>query len=147
MATVAAPSSAEPLVAVRSEPLSVDEVLGAVGGDASGGTALFVGTVRDTDGGRHVTALRYDAHPRAEAVMRSVVARIAADPAVHRVAAVHRVGDLAVGDVAVIVAAACGHRDEAFTAARRLIDEIKAEVPIWKLQRFDDGGAEWVGAP
>jgi molybdopterin synthase catalytic subunit len=65
---------------------------------------------------------------------------------VYRVAALHRVGDLAIGDPAVVVAAATGHRAEAFDACRRLIDEIKAQVPIWKHQAFADGDAEWVGA-
>ena len=63
------------------------------------------------------------------------------------VAAVHRVGDLAVGDLAVVVAVSCPHRGEAFDACRTLIDELKASVPIWKHQRFTDGTAEWVGSP
>jgi molybdopterin synthase catalytic subunit len=62
-------------------------------------------------------------------------------------AAVHRVGDLVVGDLAVVVAAGAAHRAEAFAAARQLIDDLKAEVPIWKHQRFADGTQEWVGAP
>jgi molybdopterin synthase catalytic subunit len=135
------------LVALRSDVVSVDEVLAAVGDDGSGGTAVFVGTVRDADDARRVLSLRYDAHPSAETVMAGVVRRIAAAPDVRRVAAVHRVGELAVGDIAVVVAAACGHREAAFIACRRLIDEIKAEVPIWKLQRFADGDDEWVGSP
>ena len=61
-------------------------------------------------------------------------------------AAVHRVGDLAVGDLAVVVAVSCPHRGEAFEASRRLIDDLKGEVPIWKHQTFDDGTEEWVGA-
>ncbi len=62
-------------------------------------------------------------------------------------AAVHRTGDLAIGDLAVVVAAACSHRGEAFDACRALIDELKATVPIWKHQLFADGGSEWVGTP
>jgi molybdopterin synthase catalytic subunit len=62
-------------------------------------------------------------------------------------AAVHRVGDLAVGDLAVVVAVACPHRGEAFAAARALIDELKTTVPIWKEQVFGDGTTEWVGTP
>jgi molybdopterin synthase catalytic subunit len=63
------------------------------------------------------------------------------------VAAVHRVGDLAVGDLAVVVAASCAHRGDAFEAARSLIDELKATIPIWKHQLFSDGSDEWVGVP
>lgn len=135
------------LVALRDGALSIEEVLAAVGDDGSGGAVLFVGTVRDHDGGRAVSSLRYEAHPGAERIMAEVTARVAGEPGVRRAAAVHRVGELKVGDLAVVVAVSCAHRGEAFDAARRLIDEIKATVPIWKLQRFDDGSDEWVGAP
>jgi molybdopterin synthase catalytic subunit len=136
------------LLAVRDTPLSVDEVFAAVGDDAAGGTTFFVGTVRDHDGhgGAKVTALSYTAHPSAEAELRRVAEKVAADFPVRALAAVHRVGDLAVGDIAVIVAVACPHRAEAFAASRRLIDDLKSEVPIWKHQVFDDGTEEWVGA-
>jgi molybdopterin synthase catalytic subunit len=62
------------------------------------------------------------------------------------IAAVHRVGDLAIGDLAVVVAVSCPHRAEALDACRALIDELKATVPIWKHQRFADGASEWVGS-
>ncbi|GAA2471633.1 molybdenum cofactor biosynthesis protein MoaE [Streptomyces thermolineatus] len=134
------------LLAVRDDALSVDEVLAAVGDDAAGGTALFVGTVRDHDGGAPVTALSYSAHPSAESELRRVAEKVAADFPVRAMAAVHRVGDLRVGDVAVVVAVSCPHRAEAFEACRRLIDDLKREVPIWKHQTFADGTEEWVGA-
>lgn len=134
------------LLAIRDTPLSVDEVFGAVGDPAAGGTALFVGTVRDHDGGTDVGALGYSAHPTAEAELRRVAEKVAADFPVRALAAVHRVGDLAVGDLAVVVAVACPHRAEAFAACRRLIDDLKSEVPIWKHQTFADGTEEWVGA-
>ncbi|MEU4208869.1 molybdenum cofactor biosynthesis protein MoaE [Streptomyces sp. NPDC026206] len=134
------------LLAIRDIPLSLDEVFTAVGDDAAGGTALFVGTVRDHDGGTDVSELGYSAHPTAEAELRRVAEKIAADFPVRAMAAVHRVGQLAVGDVAVVVAVSCPHRAEAFEACRRLIDDLKREVPIWKHQRFADGAEEWVGA-
>jgi len=137
------------LAEIRTTPLSVDEVLAAVKDDRAGGTAFFVGTVRNHDHGRDVAALSYSAHPTAEQRMRDVMEKIVADTAdgtVHRGAAVHRVGDLTVGDLAVVVAAAASHREEAFTVCRRLIDDIKAEVPIWKHQTFTEGDSEWVGA-
>jgi molybdopterin synthase catalytic subunit len=135
------------LLAIRDTALSVAEVLAAVGDDGAGGTALFVGTVRDHDNGPGpVTALSYSAHPSAQAELRRVAEKVAADHAVRGLAAVHRVGDLVVGDLAVVVAVSCPHRAEAFAACRRLIDDIKSEVPIWKRQRFADGTDEWVGA-
>jgi molybdopterin synthase catalytic subunit len=138
------------LLAIRDTPLSVDEVFSAVGDDAAGGTALFVGTVRDHDGGGddgvEVTGLSYCAHPTAEAELRRVAEKVAADFPVRAIAAVHRVGDLAVGDLAVVVAVSCPHRGEAFAACRRLIDDLKREVPLWKHQTFSNGTQEWVGA-
>lgn len=139
------------LVGLRESPLSTDEVLSAVHDERAGGTAFFIGTVRDHDHGRTVTALSYSAHPTAEAEMRRVMGEVVSDVSatagpVYRVAALHRVGDLAIGDPAVVVAAATGHRAEAFDACRRLIDEIKAQVPIWKHQLFAEGDTEWVGA-
>ncbi len=133
------------LLDIRPVPLSADEVLAAVADPAAGGTTLFVGTVRDHDHDRPVTALAYEAHPDALARLREVAERVAADPLVIALAAVHRTGQLVVGDTAVIVAVAAAHRDAAFAASRRLIDELKADVPIWKHQRFSDGTTEWVG--
>ncbi|WP_126637405.1 molybdenum cofactor biosynthesis protein MoaE [Embleya hyalina] len=131
---------------IRDTPLSVDEVFAAVGDRAAGGIDLFVGTVRDADGGRTVTALEYSAHPSAAVELRRVMEKIAADQPVLAMAAVHRIGRLEIGDLAVVVAVACPHRAEAFAACRRLIDDLKHEVPIWKLQHFADGDADWVGA-
>ncbi|GAA2243707.1 molybdopterin biosynthesis protein MoeE [Streptomyces ruber] len=134
------------LIGIRETPLSVDEVFRAVGDDAAGGTALFVGTVRNHDGGADVEALAYSSHPTAEAEIRRIAEKIVAEFPVRALAAVHRVGDLTVGDLAVVVAVSCPHRAEAFEACRRLIDDLKREVPIWKHQTFSDGGEEWVGA-
>lgn len=135
------------LVDIRDTALSVDEVLAAVDDPTAGGVVSFTGLVRASDGGRVVTSLEYSSHPSALAVMTSVVSAVASSVPVVRVAAVHRVGLLEIGDVAVVVAASAAHRDQAFEAARRLIDDIKASVPIWKHQRFADGSEEWVGTP
>ncbi|MFK4107282.1 molybdenum cofactor biosynthesis protein MoaE [Streptomyces sp. NPDC002176] len=134
------------LLALRDTPLTLDEVYGAVGDDAAGGTALFVGTVRDHDGGKSVSSLEYSAHPSAERELRRVAEEIAAEFPVRALAAVHRTGLLAIGDVAVITAVSCPHRAEAFAACRKLIDTLKHDVPIWKRQIFADGATEWVGA-
>ena len=135
------------LVALRETPLDVAEVVAALDDDASGGLTLFVGRVRDQDGGRGVTALEYSAHPTALDKMREVCARVAAAHDVHGIAAVHRTGRLEIGDIAVVVATTSAHRGTAFDASRDLIDTLKAEVPIWKHQLFDDGDEEWVGTP
>jgi molybdopterin synthase catalytic subunit len=134
------------LAEIRSSALSVDEVIAAVGGDAVGGIVVFLGTVRDHDHDRAVTSLDYSAHPSAAEQLLRVVTEVGASSPQVALAAVHRVGELQVGDVAVIVGAGCPHRDEAFRVGRLLIDRIKAEVPLWKRQQFADGEQEWVGA-
>lgn len=134
------------LVDVRDTPLSVDEVLAAVSDPRAGGIAIFVGTVRSHDDGRDVDALDYEAHPGAIEAMRAIADGIAQRPEVIALAAVHRVGPLAIGDLAVVVAASTAHRHDAFRAGQDLIDAIKENVPIWKRQVFRDGGIEWVGA-
>jgi molybdopterin synthase catalytic subunit len=135
------------LLGVREAPLDVAEVLAAVEDPAAGAVVSFTGLVRAHDGGRDVVGLGYSAHPSAlDALGRVAEAVVAAVPVV-RVAALHRVGELAVGDVAVVVAASAAHRGQAFEAARMLIDDLKSGVPIWKHQRFADGTQEWVGLP
>lgn len=116
----------------------------AVAAPEHGAVVTFRGVVRDVDGGRGVTRLDYEAHPDATAVIRRCVAAVAAETGL-RVAAVHRYGELEIGDVALVAAAAAGHRREAFEACSLLVERIKAEVPIWKRQHFDDGVSEWVG--
>ena len=135
------------LIAVRESELSLDEVRAAVADPGAGGIALFAGAVRDSDHDRGVTGLSYSAHPSAADELRRVAEEIAGKFPVVGVAAVHRVGDLAIGDLAVVLAVSCPHRAEAFDACRELIDMLKASVPIWKHQRFADGTAEWVGSP
>ncbi|MXG91663.1 molybdenum cofactor biosynthesis protein MoaE [Nocardioides flavescens] len=135
------------LVALRETPLDVDEVVAALDDDASGGLTLFVGRVRDHDGGKGVLGLDYSAHPTALGILREVCEEVAAAHEVHGVAAVHRVGSLDIGDVAVVIATTSAHRGTSFDASRALIDTLKDRVPIWKHQRFGDGTEEWVGSP
>jgi molybdopterin synthase catalytic subunit len=134
------------LIDVRAAELSVDEVRAAVADPAAGGIALFAGAVRDSDHDRQVTGLSYSAHPSAVGELRRIADVIAEKFKVTGIAAVHRVGDLAIGDLAVVVAVSSPHRAEALDACRALIDELKATVPIWKHQRFTDGASEWVGS-
>jgi molybdopterin synthase catalytic subunit len=135
------------LLALRDSPLDVAEVLAAVEDDGAGGVVSFTGVVRSSDGGRGVVELEYEAHPGAEQALRAVAERVVAQVDVIAVAAVHRTGLLAVGDVAVVVAASAAHRGQAFEGARRLIDDLKRDVPVWKRQVFEDGDQEWVGSP
>jgi len=132
------------LLDIRDTPLSLDEVYAAVTDSAAGGTCVFVGTVRDHDEGKPVAALGYSSHPTALTSLREVADRIAAECEVVALAGVHRIGDLAVGDLAVVVAASAPHRAQAFEACRRLIDELKTDVPVWKHQRFESGDSTWV---
>ena len=135
------------LVDLRETSLDVAEVVAALDDEAAGGLTLFVGRVRDHDQGKGVTGLDYSAHPSALERLREVCERVAATYDVHGLAAVHRVGSLDIGDIAVVVATTSAHRGTSFDASRLLIDTLKAEVPIWKHQRFDDGSQEWVGSP
>jgi molybdopterin synthase catalytic subunit len=134
------------LVGLRDTELSVDEVLAAVKDPAAGGIAVFVGTVRDNDHGQAVTGLSYSAHPSAGDELRRAAERAAKRFDTRAIAAVHRVGDLAIGDVAVVVGVSTGHRAEAFEACHALIDDIKESVPIWKHQRLAGGASEWVNS-
>jgi len=125
-------------------PLDAQRAIAAVSQPDRGAVALFVGVVRDHDGGRVVAALEYTAYePMAERELAEILdaARARFDVAVE---AEHRLGRLLVGDAAVVVAAAHSHRAPAFDACRWVIDELKGRVPIWKRQEFLDGEPEWV---
>lgn len=133
------------LCAIRDRPLSLDEVVAAVSAPHAGGIALFIGSVRDHADGQQVARLDYEAHPQlAQSELGAVLSEIAAGDAELRLAALHRVGTLAVGDLAVIVAASAPHRAAAFAACRAAIERIKERVPIWKKEWAPDGSAHWV---
>ena len=137
-----------PLLAqVTDEPLSVADHEAAVADKAAGAVVSFAGVVRDHDGGRGVVELEYEGHPSAEAVLAEVAAEVAADPAVYAVAVSHRVGKLEIGEVALAAAVSTAHRAAAFAACARLVEEVKARLPIWKRQVFADGTEEWVNCP
>jgi molybdopterin synthase catalytic subunit len=147
---------------ITGEPLDESAARAAVDAADAGAVVLFAGVVRDHDGGRGVLRLSYTAHPTAEAMLRGVVDTVVADFADSadgqqlggsgaaerpvRVWIAHRVGELAVGDAAFVCAVSSAHRAEAFALCSLLVDRVKAEVPIWKEQFFDDGGSEWVAA-
>jgi len=130
---------------IRADALSVDECIRAVSHSSAGGTSVFIGTVRDENDGRAVTLLEYEAYrAMAEKEMRRIAGEIGdAVPGV-RLAVLHRIGALRIGDIAVVCAASAPHRGEAFRACRMLIDLVKERVPIWKREHGPDG-PYWVG--
>ena len=135
------------LSAVTTQELSVAEHENAVAGPSSGAVVTFAGVVRDHDGGRAVSGIEYVAHPSAGQVLAEVVAEVAARCEVDAVAVSHRLGDLAIGDAALVVAVSGAHRQEAFAAAALMVDEVKHRLPVWKRQVFTDGTDEWVSCP
>jgi molybdopterin synthase catalytic subunit len=135
------------LARVTEEPLSVAEHEAAVADKAAGAVVSFSGVVRDHDGGRSVTELEYVGHPTAPELIAEIAAEFAARPEVQAVAVSHRVGLLAIGDVALACAVSAAHRGQAFAACAELVDEVKARLPIWKRQVFSDGAEEWVACP
>jgi molybdopterin synthase catalytic subunit len=133
------------LFEVTSEPLSVDDLVAAVLTDADGAVVTFVGTVRDNHNGRAVFTLEYEAYPEmAETEMRRIGLEMLEKWGLHGIAMQHRVGKLAVGETSVIIAAASPHRREAFEACSEALDLLKATVPVWKKEYFEDGEV-WVG--
>jgi molybdopterin synthase catalytic subunit len=132
---------------IVTSPIDVGAIIDEVRNVEAGAIATFLGTVRDSSNSRKVTGLEYSAYAgmathEMDAIVREATA-IA--PGVH-IVAVHRVGDLAVGDVCVLIGAAHAHRGPAFDACRYVIEEIKKRVPIWKRERYADGSTEWVNA-
>ena len=133
-----------PLVQISESRLSVDDAIAAGSDSRWGGVVVFLGTVRDASRGKRVTHLEYEAYAEmAEAKMREIATALERKHAPCRVVLHHRIGDLAIGEIAVIVVAGAPHRDAAFKAAREAIDELKTVVPIWKKEYSEDG-AVWI---
>jgi molybdopterin synthase catalytic subunit len=138
-------------VVLRAEltenPIELAEHEALVANEAAGAVVGFAGVVRDHDGGRKVTRLEYSAHPTAPQTLADVAAEIAADcHGVRAIAVSHRVGTLHIGDAALVAAVAADHRGAAFETCERLVDTVKARLPVWKHQFFADGSEEWVGS-
>lgn len=134
------------LVQVAAHRLSEEALLRAVEESGAGAVVLFSGVVREQTGGRRVKYLEYEAHaPMAVAKMREIAAQARAQwPGIRRIALVHRVGRLEVGESSVLIAVSSPHRREAFDACRFAIDTLKETVPVWKKEYFEDGEV-WVG--
>lgn len=147
MSDAGAPVSAEVRCArVSDEPITLREHEGYVAHPSAGAVVGFSGVVRDHDGGRGVVRLHYTAHPSAAEVLAAAAHRVASgSPGVRAVAVSHRVGDLDIGDEALVAAVSADHRAEAFAACAALVEAVKEQIPVWKHQFFSDGTDEWVG--
>ena len=138
---------------VVDSPIDAAALLAAVAGPGRGAQVLFVGAVRDHHEGRTVTGIRYDCYrTMAERVLAGIAADLEREHRGLAVAIVHRAGELAVGEASIAIACAAPRRDAAFAAARRALERVKREAPIWKLERYGDGGESWrleesLGAP
>lgn len=134
-------------VALSENPISLTEHEALVAHEAAGAVVGFSGVVRDHDGGRSVTRLEYSAHPSAWETLNEVVHEVARDShGVRAVAVSHRIGDLRIGDAALVVAVAADHRRAAFETCALLVDTVKDRLPVWKHQHFGDGSDEWVNS-
>ncbi|XBH22769.1 molybdenum cofactor biosynthesis protein MoaE [Jonesiaceae bacterium BS-20] len=134
------------LATIATTPITLTAHEDLAGCDWAGATVGFGGIVRDHDGGRSVTRLEYEGHPQAQQFITEIADRVAAKYQGVRIAVTHRVGVLEIGDVALAAAVASAHRAEAFAACAELVEDIKANLPIWKNQFFTDGTQEWVGS-
>ncbi|GAB4157484.1 MAG: molybdenum cofactor biosynthesis protein MoaE [Planctomycetaceae bacterium] len=133
------------MIELTHEEIDTTALLESVRSTQSGAVVLFLGTVRELTNGRQTVALDYDAYPEmAEAKLAELEAEARENWPVDKLAIVHRLGHLKLGDVSVAVAVSCPHRHQAFEAGRFLIDELKIRVPIWKKENWADGSTEWV---
>ena len=133
--------------ALTEHPILLTEHEDLVAHEAAGAVVGFAGVVRDHDGGRSVLRLEYSAHPLAEQTLVDVLAEVAAaSTGVRAIAASHRIGHLRIGDAALVAAVAADHRGAAFETCARLVDAVKARLPVWKHQFFADGTEEWVNS-
>ncbi|MGQ9492217.1 MAG: molybdenum cofactor biosynthesis protein MoaE [Anaerolineae bacterium] len=132
------------LFEITREKLSADDIIVRLADPAIGAVAVFVGVVRGDTDGREVRYLEYEAYPEmAEAMLRQIGEEIQARwKTIQKVAIVHRVGHLEVGEVSVVIALSAAHRPEVFEALRYAIDRLKEIVPIWKKEVWSDG-SEW----
>jgi molybdopterin synthase catalytic subunit len=126
-------------------PIDAAEVLGAVGSPADGAVLLFLGTVRAENDGRAVRGMRYDAYvAMAEQVLAEIAAEAVRQLGTERVAVVHRIGELVIGDISVALAVSAPHREQVFVAGRYLIEEIKRRLPVWKHEHYVEGESQWL---
>ena len=133
------------VASITDQVINVQEILSGVERAGHGAVTLFVGTVRDVNEGRRVTGIRYDAYRQmAETVLNDIVAEAAEQVGLSAIEAVHRIGELAIGEASVAIAVSTPHRAQAFEACRYIIEQVKARLPIWKFEQYADGNTDWV---
>jgi molybdopterin synthase catalytic subunit len=132
-------------IAIVRATIDPAAVLALVGDRTDGAVLLFLGTVRDHADGRPVGGLRYETYQAmAEKELNAIAGEAVRQLGTDRIAVVHRVGNLAVGEVSVAIAVSSPHRAEAYQASRFIIEEIKKRLPVWKHEQYVDGEAAWV---
>ena len=130
---------------VTKDPIDLNELVRYVTDPEAGAIATFIGTTRNNNEGRKVIALDYEAYPEmAEKELARIGEHARKQWPICRMAVVHRLGPVQIGDASVIIAVSSAHRDAAFAASRFAIEEIKKTVPIWKKEVFE-GGEVWIG--
>ena len=132
---------------VTTDILVSSEISSRITSLNSGALLVFSGDVRNHDGGRNVLALEYESHPTAAATLEEIGREALLQPQIHGVAIVHRIGNIPIGESALIVAVVAEHRAEAFQLCAHIVDQVKLRTPIWKHQFFADGSDEWVNSP
>ena len=138
------------MFSISEDPIDVERLLANVKDDSAGATILFLGTIRNYNEGYDVSAIYYEVYMRmAEEAMAKIEAEAIKRWNLKKFAAMHRIGNLKIGEVSVAIAVSSEHRAEAFEAARYAIDQIKSEVPIWKKEVINNGKeARWTrGTP
>lgn len=134
-----------PFAAVVTSPIDPAAILDRVGARSDGAALLFIGIVRDHDGGRAVSGVHYEAYQEMAArVLEEIAAQAAKRIGTSRIAVTHRTGELDIGEVSVAIAVSSPHRAEAYEASRWIIEEIKRRLPIWKKERYVDGDEAWL---
>ncbi len=132
-------------VDIVREPINPIDCLNLVGNEEDGASILFVGVVRNHNEGLAVRGVQYEAYEdMAKMVLEEIVGEIRKECGTDRIAVIHRIGDLVIGDVSVAVAVSSHHRKESFTASRYIIEEIKKRLPVWKKELYSDGRKDWV---
>ena len=130
---------------ITRDPIDAAVVLGLVGSDRDGAALLFLGTVRDHNDGKAVSGMTYDAYGEmAEKELAAIATEAAERAGTDQLAVVHRVGALEVGEASVAIAVSSPHRAEAYDASRYVIEQIKLRLPVWKRERYAEGGERWL---
>ncbi|MEY3181613.1 MAG: hypothetical protein RL583_773 [Actinomycetota bacterium] len=129
---------------VTDAPVNIAELSKLVTNPQSGAVVTFCGDVRNHDGGKEVASLLYEIHPSAPEQIKLIAESIIDRFDIEKVAVAHRYGNIAIGETAFAVAVSAAHRQAAFDACSAIVDEVKANLPIWKHQKFTDGTDQWV---